>query len=61
MVKTKENIKLKNKEIKELKEYICDKTNRTSIKSQSNTLNKKKTGGPKKTKKADDKKKEEKK
>ena len=42
MVKTKENIKLKNKEIKELKEYICDKTNRTSIKSQSNTLNKKK-------------------
>ena len=42
MVKTKENIKLKNKEIKELKEYICDKTNRTSIKSQSNTLNRKK-------------------
>ena len=42
MVKTKENIKLKNKEIKELKEYICDKTNRASIKSQSNTLNKKK-------------------
>ena len=42
MMKTKENIKLKNKEIKELKEYICDKTNRTSIKSQSNTLNKKK-------------------
>ena len=40
LLKTKENIKLKNKEIKELKESINDNPNRSSVKSyQSNTLN----------------------
>ena len=43
LLKTKENIKLKNKEIKELKEAINDNPNRSSIKSnKSNTLIKKK-------------------
>ena len=42
LLKTKENIKLKCKEIKELKDNINQNTNRTSIKSQSSTLNKKK-------------------
>ena len=41
LLKTKENIKLKCKEIKELKDNINQNTNRTSIKSQSSTLNKK--------------------
>ena len=45
LLKTKENIKLKNKEIKELKGSIYENTNRSSIKSvksQTSTLNKKK-------------------
>ena len=45
LLKTKENIKLKNKEIKELKGSIYENTNRSSIKSvksQASTLNKKK-------------------
>ena len=43
LLKTKENIKLKNKEIKEIKEGIHDNTNRSSIKSNvSNISNKKK-------------------
>ena len=43
LLKTKENIKLKNKEIRELKESINENPNRSSVKSyQSNTLNKKK-------------------
>ena len=45
LLKTKENIKLKNKEIKELKGSIHENTNRSSIKSvksQTSTLNKKK-------------------
>ena len=45
LIKTKENIKLKNKEIKELKGSIYENTNRSSIKSvksQTSTLNKKK-------------------
>ena len=42
LLKTKENIKMKNKEIKELKENINQNTNRSNIKSQSSTLNKKK-------------------
>ena len=45
LLKTKENIKLKNKEIKELKGSIYENTNRSSIKSvksQTITLNKKK-------------------
>ena len=45
LIKTKENIKLKNKEIKELKGSIYENTNRSSIKSvksQASTLNKKK-------------------
>ena len=42
LLKTKENIKLKNKEIKELKDSINQNNNRTSIKSQSSSLNKKK-------------------
>ena len=45
LLKTKENIKLKNKEIKELKGNIYENTNRSSIKSvksQTSTLNKKK-------------------
>ena len=42
LLKTKENIKLKNKEIRELKESINENPNRSSVKSyQSNTLNKK--------------------
>ena len=45
LLKTKENIKLKNKEIKELKGSIYENTNRSSIKSvksQTSILNKKK-------------------
>ena len=45
LLKTKENIKLKNKEIKELKGSIYENTNRSSIKSvksHTSTLNKKK-------------------
>ena len=45
LLKTKENIKLKNKEIKELKGSIYENTYRSSIKSvksQASTLNKKK-------------------
>ena len=43
LLKTKENIKLKNKEIKELKESINDNNNRSSVKNnKSSNLNKKK-------------------
>ena len=45
LIKTKENIKLKNKEIKDIKGSIYENTNRSSIKSvksQTSTVNKKK-------------------